>query len=225
MERIKDLPENERPRERLAKQGASALSDAELIAIILRTGTAKENVIGLALKLLERFNLEKLSRINITKLKRIFGIGEAKACQIAACFELGRRLSISKAGKTPKINHPKDVVALISPKLAGQKREHLIGIFLNSRKKVLKEEVIFIGTLDASLIHPREIFKIALEEGAAAIILAHNHPSGELKPSDEDIKITKDLIKAGKLLGIDFLDHLIICGKKYFSMREKGILN
>jgi len=225
MERIKDLPENERPRERLAKQGVSALSDAELIAIILRTGTSKENVVGLALKLLGKFNLEKLSRVDITKLKKIFGIGEAKACQIAACFELGRRLSISKVGKMPKINHPKDVVALISPKLAGQKREHLIGIFLNSRKRIIKEETIFIGTLNASMIHPREIFKIALDEDAVAIILVHNHPSGDLNPSNEDIKITRELVKAGKLLGITLLDHIIIERKKYFSMREKGIID
>jgi len=225
MGKIKDLPISERPRERLLKQGVSALSDAELIAIILRTGTAKENAVELALELLKKFSLKELSRINIAKLEKIFGIGEAKACQIAACFELGRRLALSRNEKMQKISHPKDVVSIISPKLENQKREHLIGIYLNSRRKILKEETIFIGTLDASLIHPREIFKIALDESAAAIILAHNHPSGSLKPSLEDIKITKELMKIGKLFGIKLLDHIIICGKKYFSMMKKGLLN
>jgi DNA repair protein RadC len=225
MGKIKDLPLNERPRERLVKKGVSALSDAELIAIILRTGTQKGNVLELSLQLLKKFDLKSLSRINITRLKQIFGIGEAKACQIAACFELGRRLAVSKNENMQKISNPRDILALISPKLENQEKEHLIGIYLNSRRKILREEIIFIGTLDASLIHPREIFKVALEESAAAVILVHNHPSGNLKPSLEDIEITKELVAAGNSLGIRLLDHIIICGKKYFSMREKGIID
>ena len=224
MEKIKDLLKSERPREKLAKHGVSALSDAELLAVILRTGTYKENAIELSRELLKKFNIKILSRIDITRLKKIFGIGEAKACQITACFELGRRLALFRKEKTQKISRPKDIAALIYPKLAGLKKEHLIGIYLDSRKRIVKEETIFIGSLNASIVHPREIFEIALNEGAVAVILMHNHPSGDIRPSDEDIKITRELAKAGEMLGIDVLDHIIIAEKKYFSMREKGFL-
>jgi len=225
MKKIRDMPANERPRERLVKQGVSSLSDAELLAVILRTGTYKENAVELSREILKKFNIKNLSHASITKLKKVFGVGEAKACQILASFELGRRLASFRPEKYKKINNPKEAAALIFPKLIGLKKEHLIGIYLDSRKKIIKEETIFIGSLDASIINPREIFEIALNEGAAAIILAHNHPSGDMKPSIEDIKITKELAKAGGLLGIELLDHIIISGKKYFSMRENNIFD
>jgi len=223
--KIKDFPESERPRERLLKQGVSSLSDSELLAVILRTGTYRENVIELARELLRKFNLKTLSRANISKLQKMFGIGEAKACQIAACFELGRRLFSFKEEKKQRIDKPKDVFRLLSSKLNGLKQEQLIGIYLNSRRKIIKEEVIFSGSLNENIINSREIFSIAINEGAAALILVHNHPSGDPKPSSEDIKITKEIKEAGKLLDIQLLDHIIIGEKNYFSMKEKGFFD
>lgn len=222
--KIKDFPESERPRERLMRQGVSSLSDAELIAVILRTGTAKENAVEMSRELLKRFNLKALSRVNISNLKRTCGIGEAKACQIAACFELGRRLSSFSEGNKPVIRGPKDVAKRMIPRMMGIKKEQLVGIYLDSRKRIIKEETIFSGSLNETIVNPREIFALAINEGAAAIILVHNHPSGDLKPSAEDIRMTKGIIEAGKLMDVQLLDHIIIGEKGHFSMKERGII-
>jgi len=222
--RIKELPKSERPRERLIKQGPAALSDAELLALILRTGSKKENVIELATKLLKKFDLKKLSRANVTILNKVFGVGEAKACQLAACFEFAKRVASLKAERKNKINGPKDVANLLLPEMRFLKKEHFKCVYLDSRNKLLKQETLFIGSLNSNIVSPREIFETSLDESAAAVILAHNHPSGDAMPSSEDIEVTKDIVKAGKLLGIEVLDHLIIGDKNYVSMREKGLI-
>lgn len=220
---IKDFPLEERPRERLIKTGPKSLSNAELLAIILRTGNKKENVLELSKRLIKEHNLKTLSRIRVNSLKKTFGIGQAKACQLIACFELGRRMSCLKHGKNYTINSAKNIATILMPELSNLKKEHFIGIFLDSRKRIIKKETIFIGSLDSSIIHPREIFKIALAESAAAVILAHNHPSGDPKPSQEDIEITKQITKAGEILGIQVLDHIVIGDNKFVSLKEKGL--
>lgn len=220
--KIKDILETERPRERLQSYGVQALSNSELLSIILGQGSKKENVIELSNRLLKENNLDSLSVLNISELKKVFGIGEAKACQIVSCFELGRRTASFNPEKKVSINSANDVVELFSPKLNFLKKEHFICIYLNSRKKVIKKETIFIGTLDASLVHPREIFEIAIKEGASGIILLHNHPSGDSNPSREDLEVTEQLISSGEILGISVIDHVIIGNKNYHSFRESN---
>jgi len=221
---IKSLPFDERPREKLIKYGPRTLTDSELLAIILRTGNKKENVLKLSNKLFTKYNLKSLSKIKITNLKKQLGIGDAKACQIIACFELGKRLAAFKEDKKPIIKNAKDVAKLFLPEMSSLEKEHFKGVYLDSRKKIIKQENIFIGSLNESIVHPREIFKIALDENAAAIIILHNHPSGDPSPSNFDIEMTKELVKAGELLGIPILDHVIIAGKKYVSLKEKGLM-
>ncbi len=222
--RIKSLPLDDRPREKLTEKGPKALSDSELLAIILGTGSKKESVINISNKLFNKYNLKSLSRLGIGTLKKELGIGEAKACQIIACFELGRRLAKFKEDKKSAIKNAKDIAKIFIPEMGSLKKEYFKGIYLDSRKKVIKEETIFVGSLNESVIHPREIFEIALNENAAALILIHNHPSGNPKPSSQDIEITKELIKAGDILGIPVLDHIIIGNNKYVSLREKGLI-
>ncbi len=221
---IKNMPLEERPREKLIRHGSGVLTNAELLAIILRNGSKRENVLELSKNLLKENNLISLSRKRINALMRIFGIGQSKACQIVSCFELGRRLASFKYTRNNSINNARDVVKLFLPDMSFLKKEHFKSIFLDSRKRIIKEETIFIGSLNTSIIHPREIFQAAFEEGAAAIILLHNHPSGDPKPSDDDIEITEQLAKAGEILGIEVIDHLIIGHNRYFSFKEKGYL-
>jgi DNA repair protein RadC len=218
--KIKDFPPEERPRERLAKAGAGSLSNAELLAIILRTGNKKENVLDVSKRLINEHSLKALSRAGVGNLKANLGIGEAKACQIVACFEIGRRVSCLKAEKSKAINSAKDAANLLMPELSNLKKEYFLGLFLDSRKKIIKKEVLSIGSLDSSIVHPREIFKTALEESAAAVIIANNHPSGDPEPSEEDIIISKQIAKAGSIIGIDVLDHIIIGDNKYVSLKE-----
>jgi len=222
--KIKSLPSEERPREKLIKHGPKILTDSELLAIILRTGNKKESVLGLSNKLFNKYNLKSLSRIKISSLKKQLGIGDAKACQIIACFELGKRLASFKEDKRPIIKNVKDIAKLFVPEMGSLEKEHFKGVYLDSRKRIIKQENIFIGSLNESIVHPREIFKIALDENAAAIIILHNHPSGDPTPSSYDIEMTKELVKAGELLGIPILDHVIIAGKKYVSLKEKGLI-
>ena len=222
--KIKSLPMDDRPREKLIKNGANTLSDSELLAIILGTGSKKESVINVSNKLFSKYNVKSLSRLSIGTLKKELGIGDAKACQVVACFELGRRLARFKADKKPLIKDARSVAKIFIPEMSSLKKEHFKGIYLDSRKRIIREETIFIGSLNESVIHPREIFEIALNENAAALILLHNHPSGDPKPSSEDIEITKELVKAGDILGIPVLDHIIIGNQKYTSLREKGLM-
>jgi DNA repair protein RadC len=220
--RILDMQKEERPRERLIKNGASALSDSELLAIILRTGSKKENVINLSQRILGEYNIKQLSQINLTQLMKIHGIKESKAAQISACFEIARRLESFNNVEKPKISSPEDVYRRLFPRMREQKKEMFIELCLDTKNQILKEEVISVGSLNANVVHPREVFKLALTESAAHLIVAHNHPSGDPTPSREDIEITKKLVETGNIMGITVLDHVIIGDGRHFSMKEAG---
>jgi len=223
--KIKEITKEERPRERLVKHGPETLATAELIAIILGNGSKNKNVIEISNKLLSDYNLDSLSKLSLAKLKKNFGIGEAKACQIISCFELGRRVASFNHEEKIIINSAKDIETFFLPKMSHLKKEHFKVIYLDSRKSIIKEETIFIGTLNASIIHPREIFEFAIIESAAAIILVHNHPSGDPTPSEDDLEITKQLVNSGKILGINVLDHVVIGRENIYSFKENGIFN
>ena len=220
--KILDMQKDERPRERLMKNGASALSDSELLAIILRTGSKQENVINLSQRILKEYNIKQLSQANLNQLMRVHGIKESKAAQIAACFEIARRLESFKDEDKQKISSPEDVYRLIYPKMREQKKELFIELCLDTKNRIIREEIISVGSLNANIVHPREVFKLALAESAAHIIVAHNHPSGDPAPSREDIEITKKLAQTGIIMGITLLDHVIIGDGRHFSMKEAG---
>ncbi len=224
MVKIKDLPKVDRPREKLAKFGPEFLKDNELLAILLRTGTEGKSALRIAKEILSRFSKKRLLGLSFDQLKQIKGIGPAKACQILAAFELSKRvLKVDSSGARPIIQTPKDVIAQVSY-LASNKKENFVVLYLNARNELLNKETISIGTLNANLVHPREVFEPALTNYAASVIFTHNHPSGDPEPSEDDLKITKQLTQAGEILGIDVLDHIIICKNKYLSMKDKGVL-
>ncbi len=214
--RIKDMPAESRPRERLQKFGAVSLSDAELLAIIIGKGTRKENAIDVANRLLSIHPMSQLPSLSVTELEGIGGIGTTKALQINSAFEIAKRCT-QKSGKTT-ISSPEDAFEYAHSRFPSQDKEHFMVIHLNSKNKVLRSEIVSIGIINSSLAHPREIFKSAIKENAYAIILAHNHPSGDPTPSEEDKAITEQLIHAGKLIGIPLLDHIVIGKENYFSI-------
>lgn len=220
--RILDMQKDQRPRERLIKRGASALSDSELLAVILRTGSRKENAINLSQRILSQYNIKQLSQANVTQLMGIYGIKEGKAAQITACFEMARRLESFSEGEKQKINSPEDVYRRVYPRMREQKKECFIELCLDTKNQIIKEDTISVGSLNANIVHPREVFKTALAESAAHIIVVHNHPSGDPAPSKEDLEITKKLVETGKIMGIDVLDHVIIGDGRHFSMKEAG---
>lgn len=204
--------------------GAQALSNAELLAILLRTGTPQETALELAQRLLSQpGGLRYLAEASLEELKEQKGIGLAKATQIKAAIELGRRLSVYSANR-PVIQHPGDVASLLMDEMRYLDREHFRTVSLNTKNRVLAIDNVAVGSLNASLIHPREVFKGPVKRSAAAIILVHNHPSGDPSPSLEDIQVTRRLVEAGKLLGIEVLDHLILGDGSFISMKEKGLL-
>ena len=219
--KIKDLPKIERPREKLMQYGPARLSNSELLAIILRSGKKGENVVDLSNKILKKFKAENLPAISFDDLKSFPGLGPAKACEILACFELGKRLLKGKvAGLYLK---PEDVYRELRD-IRGHKKEHFVIFFLDSRNQEIKREVISVGSLNASLVHPREVFEPAVKNLAAQVILAHNHPSGNPEPSEEDLEINKRLVEAGKILGIEVIDHIIITKDSFISFKEKGLI-
>ncbi len=218
------MPLEERPRERLLKYGPDYLSTAELFAIILRTGTKNENVINLCTRIISQYNLKQLSQANIRQLTDIHGIGNAKAAQIAAVFEIARKLEIYSDEPKRKIRSPADVHDLLYPKLREVKKEKLTVLYLDTKNQVLKEEVVSVGSLNANIVHPREVFKSAVMESSASVILTHNHPSGDPTPSREDIAVTEKLVEGGKILGIDVLDHVIIGDGRYVSLKDEGYI-
>ncbi|HBG15861.1 MAG TPA: hypothetical protein DDW93_03700 [Firmicutes bacterium] len=222
---IKNLPSEERPRERLEKVGAENLSNAELMAIILRTGTFDLSVLGMAKLLLAEFQtLQRLSTASIGELSTVKGMGKSKAIQLLAAFELGKRLQTSEFTQDDSFSSPQEVARFLMPRLRFLDQENFITIHLNTKNRFITSETITIGTLDASLVHPREVFKAAIRQSSASLILAHNHPSGDPRPSKEDLNLTRRLKEAGDLLGIPILDHLIIGNNKYYSMKEEGTL-
>ena len=227
---MKELPANERPREKMMEKGPQALSNAELLAILLRTGRSEESVMRLAERVLDQFKhegmdeLSSLGRLMPRDVSRIKGIGMAKAVTIVAAVELGKRMAMTGPAKQVVIKSPQDAAYLLMPRLRYETKEHFVAVMLSTKNHVLGCPVISTGTLNASLVHPRELFKEIITFGAASVIVAHNHPSGDPTPSNDDILLSKKLVEIGKLLEISVLDHVIIGDGKYVSLKEKGIL-
>lgn len=219
---IHDLPHIERPREKLIKYGVSRLSNLELLVIILRTGKKGESVLVLASKLLRKITLEKLSECSFEEFKKISGIGPSKACELLSCVELGRRLFEHKKVNISQLLSPQDVFDNLKD-IRISKKEHFVVFFLDSRNQEIKREIISIGTINASLVHPREVFEPAVKYLAVQVILAHNHPSGTLEPSEDDLTVNKRLVEAGRLLGIEVLDHIIVTRDSFISFKERGL--
>ena len=208
----------ELPREKLIKNDPQSLSDSELIAILLEKGVKGNSVFQISKELVENYSIKELSELGINKLSKIPGIGIAKACRISASFELGKRLSLNN-DFSPEITCAEDVYDIMK-NLKYENQEHFIVLFLDTRKKLIKKKTLFIGTLDSTIIHPREIFNNAIRESSSSIILIHNHPSGNPMPSQEDIIITKQIKQAGEIIGIPVLDHVIIGNDKFISLKE-----
>jgi len=220
MKRIKEMPEFSRPREKLREKGAQVLSDAELIAVLLRSGIKGKEVRSLAAEV-ARLLTERRGNISFEDLARIKGIGLAKAAQILSAFELARRHLLKEA---VKIACAADVLPLLSD-IAGKQQEYFVCISLNGAHEVIEKRIVTVGLLDKSQVHPREVFADVLADRAAAVILAHNHPSGELKPSNSDLKIQEQLMEAGRILGIRILDHVIVSKRGYYSFQEAGLIS
>jgi DNA repair protein RadC len=221
---LHDLPKSERPRERLQKFGAEALSAQELLALILGRGIPGESVMVTSQRLLSTFgNIKAISEASLEELAKVKGIGLAKASQIKAVFELAKR-SEEEIGEKISIKSSEDVVKLIRPKLKNKKKEYFLLLSLDSRNNLIRVSDISIGTLNANLIHPREVFKEAIQSLAVSMILVHNHPSGDATPSENDLEITKQLIEASKIIDIIILDHIIISSRDYKSMKDKELL-
>jgi len=219
--KIKDLPKVDRPREKLEKYGPERLSDSELLAILLRTGSEGINVVELSGKILRKFSGVGLTKASVKDLKNTFGLGSAKASEIVACFELGRRLLQNK--KSALLLTPQDVWNELKD-IRDHKKEHFVVFFLDSRNQEIKREIISVGSLNANLVHPREVFEPAVRHLAAHIVIAHNHPAGDPTPSQEDLDITKQLADAGKLLGIEIKDHVIVSKGSFFSFTEHKLM-
>lgn len=227
--RIKDQPASERPRERLAASGAEALSNAELIAILLRTGIKGTNAVEVGKQLLVRFgSLQDLARASVDDLRSVKGIGRDKAVTLVAAFALAHKMARELQEESPVLDNPENVVRLLRARNLVKEVETLQVLLLNTRRRLIRVEEISDGTVDTLLVHAREVFKAAISANASAIVLAHNHPSGDPTPSEADLKVTRDLIRAGQLLKIDVLDHVILGratserAKDYVSLRELG---
>jgi DNA repair protein RadC len=224
--KIKDLPVSERPREKMAEYGAESLSNRELLGVLLRTGTKDESALDLADRLLVEFSgLAGLMEASFSELRMVKGIGQAKAAVLRAAFVLAKRARAeTKNCYQQVVEHPQDVAELLVEKMCDLDKEHFYVVMLNSKHAVIGIRTVSIGSLDAVLVHPRELFKDPIRKGASAIILAHNHPSCDPTPSEEDLLLTKRLVQAGDILGISIEDHIVIGGRKYLSLREHNLL-
>lgn len=221
---IRDLPSGERPRERLMHYGAQAVSSAELLAIIIRTGSGGENVLRLTERLLAAFDgLNGVARASLTELQQVKGIGPAKAVEIKAALELGRRLLVTAPEERPVVSTPADAANLLMSEMSLLEKEHLRVILLDTRNRVISTPTIYVGSLNSSVVRIAELFRPAIKQNAAAIIVAHNHPSGDPSPSPEDVRVTREISKAGKLLSIELLDHVIIGRNRFISLKERGL--
>ena len=222
---IHDLPASERPRERLQKFGAEALSAQEILALILGRGISGESVMVTAQRLLSQFgSIKGIAGASLEELASIRGIGLAKAAQIRAAFELTSRLeSYQSTEKKETVKTPEDVVALVRSRLKGKKKEYFLALLLDTRNQLIRVAEISVGSLDSSIVHPREVFKEAVAASAASAIFAHNHPSGDPEASEDDLNLTKRLAEAGEIMGIDVLDHVIIGEEKYLSLKREGL--
>ena len=221
---IKQLPPELRPRERLLEAGPSALSDGELLGLLFGIGSRKKTAVELAGEVIsEAGGLHGLHDLSVYELMEVNGIGEAKACMILAAVELGRRIGQVRNPQRPVVSSPADVDRLLRGRIANLDRENFVVVLLNTKNEVIETPLVSVGTLSASLVHPREVFKPAIRASAASVILAHNHPSGKVEPSREDREATGMLVQAAEVLGIEVLDHVIV-GDGFFSMKEHGML-
>jgi len=213
--KLRDLAEEDKPREKLIKSGPDLLSVSELLAIVLTVGTKKEDILSMTSRIIKEYGEKTIAnQTNPKTIQKEFGLPLAKACQIVACFELGRRFFQKSEHGHATVRTAKQAFEYLKD-MGNLPKEHLRGLYLNSRFKIIHDEVISVGSLTANIVHPREVFKPAIEYSAVAVILAHNHPSGSAVPTQSDIAITKQLAKSGKILGIDLLDHLIITKNKF----------
>ena len=222
MVKIKDIPESDRPMERLIENGSETLSNEELLAILLKTGTKDMSAKELSSLLLSKIGgIKKLTNVNFEYLNKFKGIGKSKACILLSALELSKRINKEvDTIKNIKLNNTEVVYKFYKDKIGDKKQEYFYCVYLDNQKKVLDDKLLFIGTINYSIVHPREIFKEAYLLGASAIICIHNHPGGNVLPSKQDIEITNNLVEVGKLLGIKVLDHIIICKEKYYSFLE-----
>jgi DNA repair protein RadC len=221
---VREWHPSEQPRERLAQQGAEHLSNAELLAILLRVGVQGQDVVSLSQSLLTTFGgLEGLSRAPISALAEVKGMGPAKAVTIRAALELGQRLLLTQAEERPQIRSPQDVATMMQVKLGMLDQEHLCVVLLNTKNRVVDTKVVYKGSLNTSMIRVAEVFRDAIRENCASIIVVHNHPSGDPTPSPEDVRVTRELIQAGKLLDIEVLDHLVIGRHRHVSLRQQKL--
>jgi DNA repair protein RadC len=221
---IKELPVSERPRERLLHAGASALSTAELLAIILRVGVGGESVLSVSQRMLARFDgLVGLARASVSELTAQHGIGEAKVAQLKAALELGRRLLVTSPAERPQVRSPADAAQLLMAEMSLLDQEHLRLILLDTKNYVLSIPTVYVGSLNTSLIRIGELFRYALRENCAALIVVHNHPSGDPTPSPEDVIVTGRIVEGGQMLDIEVLDHLIIGRGRFVSLKERGL--
>jgi len=221
---IKELPAHDRPRERLYYQGPAALREEELIAIILRTGTRGLSVLDLARSLLRRYGgLGGLARVGASELRGVNGMGFAKAVELQAALELGRRLAGFHPEARPQVRSPSDLANLLMPEMMFLEQEHLRVVLLNTKNQVLAAPEVYVGSLNTSVVRVAELFREAIRQNAAALIVVHNHPSGDPTPSREDVLVTEQLVAAGALLDIEVLDHLVIGQRRFVSLRERGL--
>ena len=222
--RITDLPETDRPRERLEQVGAQALSNPELLAILLRTGIPGENAVQVGQRLIKELNgLSGIHQATFEELCAQAGIGPAKAAQIKAAIELGRRLASEEPESRPAIHSPADAAALVKYEMSALEQEELWVILLDTRNRLIKIEKLYRGSLNSSMVRVGEVFKTAIRNNAASVLVLHNHPSGDPAPSPEDVSLTRAVVSAGKLLDIEVLDHLVVGGGKHVSLKERGL--
>lgn len=223
--KILDLPENERPTERLLRYGTEALSNSELLAVILRTGSKKENVIDLCTRIIQyKGGINGIFDFHIEDITNLNGIGPVKGAQLLAVIELSKRFKTYKSGDEYKISTPKEAADYVMENMRSMKQECLKVLMLNTKNIVMYQKDVSLGSINSSIVHPREVFSEAIKKNCASIIICHNHPSGDPTPSNEDIDVTRRLKDCGKLLGIELIDHIIIGNGRYISLKEKGIL-
>lgn len=224
---VRDLPADERPREKLLTYGASSLGNAELLAILLRTGTQQASVLHIAEEVLARYRdrgIVELVNMAPQELAEIKGVGLAKAATVVAAIELGRRLSMKAAEHVEAVHGPEDAARYAIPRLRHEQREHFVAMLLDRRNHILAMRDVSIGNQSASVVHPREVFRLAIQHSAASLIVLHNHPSGDPTPSQEDVAVTQRLVDAGKIMDIPVLDHIVLGGDKFISLKEEGMV-
>ena len=222
---VRDLPIEERPRERLQRIGVDNISTQELLALLIEKGGKGQNVLTVAQNLLAHFgNLNKMKNASIEELQKVKGIGFATACKLQAAFKLGEKAESQLKKYGEKIDSPEDVFNLLKKEVGNKKKESFYLLSLTTRNNLINVDKVSTGTLSASLAHPREVFTSAIKNSASSVIIAHNHPSGDAQPSEDDLEITKRLVKAGNILGIDVTDHVIVAEGNYFSFKDKGLI-